>query len=138
MSNYSKLFDLTGRVAVVTGGAGLLGEEFCKILATAGAQVVVADIDANAAKDLSHTLSELHAKEKRSVNMEVEPAVISSWIDVTDLDAVQSTVDTTLNQFGRLDILVNSAAMDPKFDPQHSGGHTNAFEGYPKEAWNKA
>ena len=138
MTSLSKLFDLTDRVAVVTGGAGLLGAEFCRALVLAGARVVVADIDANAAKDLSHSLTELQAKEHRSVNMEVKPAVISSWVDVTDIESVQSTVDATLKQFGSLDILVNSAALDPKFDPQHSGGHSNAFEDYPIEAWDQA
>jgi 2-deoxy-D-gluconate 3-dehydrogenase len=40
-----QLFDLTGRVAVVTGGPGLLGKEFCRTLAEAGAAVVVVDIN---------------------------------------------------------------------------------------------
>ena len=53
MSNLPKMFDLTSRVAVVTGGAGLLGAEFCRTLVVAGANVVVADIDAKAAKNLS-------------------------------------------------------------------------------------
>jgi 2-deoxy-D-gluconate 3-dehydrogenase len=47
-------------------------------------------------------------------------------------------VDIALQSFGRLDVLVCSAALDPKFDPQHSGGHGSNFEDYPLEAWEQA
>ncbi len=52
-------------------------------------------------------------------------------------------VRTALETYGRLDILVNSAALDPKFDPQHQsaaqhGPGTGAFEDFPFEAWNQA
>ena len=55
------LFDLSGRVAIVTGGAGLLGAEFCRTLAGAGAHVVVADIDGEAASNDAEGISTLHA-----------------------------------------------------------------------------
>jgi NAD(P)-dependent dehydrogenase (short-subunit alcohol dehydrogenase family) len=47
-------------------------------------------------------------------------------------------VDTALNAYGQLDILVNSAAMDPKFDPLREGQHGNRFEDYPLPAWKQA
>jgi NAD(P)-dependent dehydrogenase (short-subunit alcohol dehydrogenase family) len=47
-------------------------------------------------------------------------------------------VSAAIEKFGGLDILVNSAALDPKFDPQHSGGPADAFEEYPLESWNQA
>ena len=50
MSKFYDSFQLAQRIAVVTGGAGLLGSEFCRILARAGASVVVADIDEEGAK----------------------------------------------------------------------------------------
>ena len=50
MAGIQQLFDLTGRVALVTGGAGLLGAEFCRTLAEAGARVVVADLNRSAAQ----------------------------------------------------------------------------------------
>ncbi len=125
MSNLPELFDLSGRTALVTGGAGLLGAEFCRTLAQAGARVVIADIDADRAASLAGMLSK-----------DGHPA-ISIPTDVSDLQSVGQTVDTALSKFGSLDILVNSAVLDPKFDPQH-GGHTNSFEDYPLEAWNQA
>jgi 2-deoxy-D-gluconate 3-dehydrogenase len=47
-------------------------------------------------------------------------------------------VEAALEAFGRLDILVNSAALDPKFDPSHHAQHTNTFEDYPLEMWEQA
>jgi NAD(P)-dependent dehydrogenase (short-subunit alcohol dehydrogenase family) len=52
-------FDLNGRVAVVTGGAGLLGTEFCKTLAEAGAAVVVADLNQDTADKVAKELTDI-------------------------------------------------------------------------------
>ncbi len=57
MSTVMDLFNLNGRVAVVTGGAGLLGSSFCRILAQAGASVVIADLDEDAASLLANALA---------------------------------------------------------------------------------
>ena len=125
MPNLPELFDLTGRTAAVTGGAGLLGAEFCRTLAQAGAAVVIADKD----RDRSASLEEALINDGLRV--------ISQPTDVADPRSVNQLVDAALDAFGRLDILVNSAVLDPKFDPQH-GGHTNSFEDYPLDAWNQA
>jgi NAD(P)-dependent dehydrogenase (short-subunit alcohol dehydrogenase family) len=120
-----KLFDLTGRVAIVTGGAGLLGAEFCRTLAEAGAAVVIADLDEAGA---TRVADEINQHQGKAIKVEV---------DVTSPGSVSAMVEATLETLNRLDILVNCAALDPKFDPQH-GGHTNAFEDYPLELWNQA
>lgn len=125
MSKLPELFNLSQRTAVVTGGAGLLGSEFCRTLAEAGARLVIADLDESRASKL--------AQELRQAGYQT----ISAPTDVADPQSVQRMVNLALGTFGRLDILVNSAVLDPKFDPEH-GGHTNSFEEYPLEAWNQA
>ena len=144
MTDLSELFDLTGRVAVVTGGAGLLGAGFCRTLAEAGAHVIIADCNEAAAVALAASLSQ-RGFQARGVAT-----------DITSPRSVKQMVDTTLKTFGHLDILVNSAALDPKFDPKHLPDYgerytpeklqdvqaaapvTGAFEDYPLEVWKQA
>jgi len=131
-----ELFDLSGRVAIVTGGAGLLGAEFCRTLAQAGAAVAIADINTDAAASLAQTLNQGGGR------------ALAIQTDVTSPQSVGHMVEVTLSAFGRLDILVNSAALDPKFDPQHLGTEEHRplssspqglpFEEYPLELWNQA
>jgi len=120
-------FSLEGRSALVTGGAGLLGRQFTRTLGEAGARVVIADIDFSAAYE--------HARELRASQI---PA-IAIKVDVTDPGSVAGMVEHTLSEYERLDVLVNCAALDPKFDPQHLGDQSaNAFENYALEAWKRS
>lgn len=135
MADLQDLFDLNGRVAVVTGGSGLLGTEFCRALAIAGAHVVVADVNHRATVALANSLNVLVPL---TISTESKSRALAIKTDVTKLDSVRQMVGATLEAFGRLDILVNSAALDPKFDPEHTGTHTNSFESYPLEAWHQA
>ena len=121
-------FDLTGRVAIVTGGVGLLGKEFCKTLAEAGAAVAVVDLNADATKKVA---DDLVAGGYRAIGVAT---------DITKPEAIQALIDAVLSAFGRIDILVNSAGMDPKFDPDAAarGILPGAFEDYPLDQWNAA
>lgn len=129
-------FDLTGRVAVVTGGAGLLGAEFCRTLAEAGAAVAVVDLNKDAGGRVADSLS------KNGHRAQVFAA------DITGPAVVNDLVASVVSAFGRLDILVNSAALDPKFDADavkrgaalsSSKGITpGSFEDYPLDQWTAA
>ena len=121
-------FDLTGRVAIVTGGVGLLGSEFCKTLAEAGATVAVVDLNASASQAVVDTLTKSGYKAQ------------AFSTDITQPDSVNAMVANVLSAFGRIDILVNSAALDPKFDPDavKKGITPGAFEDYPLDQWNSA
>lgn len=127
MTSILDKFRLDGQVALITGGAGLLGREFCRALAQAGASVVVADLDEQAA---SAVAAEIETEGLRATAVAV---------DVTSPLSVNQMVDVALQSFGRLDILVSSAAMDPKFDVANQEKQQgNAFESYPLEAWQAA
>lgn len=126
MSDIFDKFSLIGRVALVTGGAGLLGEEFCLTLAQAGAEVYVADLNLELAKKVANELIQQDFK------------AYAIQVDVTNPESTNAVVAEIVSKSGRIDVLVNSAAMDPKFDPQHSPTSSNAFEDYPLKSWQDA
>ena len=127
MSTIIEKFSLENRIAVVTGGAGLLGKQFSQALGEAGAGVVVADIN--------FKLAQKQAKLLKANGIDA----IAHKVDITHLDSVANMVETCVNHFGKLDILVNSAALDPKFDPDNiKAQSSNAFETYPLETWKNA
>ncbi len=126
MSKIQDKFDLSGKTAIVTGGIGLLGKEFCRTLAEAGAFVFVADIDQINASQFAKGL------QKSGFTAE------SVGVDVTSPDSVQQMVERAVSETGRLDVLVNSAAMDPKFDAQNANQHTGTFEDFPVDMWRSA
>ncbi|KAF0111868.1 MAG: putative oxidoreductase [Chloroflexi bacterium] len=116
-------FSLTDKVALVTGGAGLLGTEFCRTLAEAGATVYLSDQNPELIDRAISTLKGLAGK------------VSGVVINVTDPQSIHAEVEKIIAETNRLDVLVNSAALDPKFDPSHPRYYNNAFEDYPLEFW---
>jgi 2-deoxy-D-gluconate 3-dehydrogenase len=127
MPKVQDLFDLTSRVALVTGAAGLLGRGFARTLAEAGAAVVVADVDGKAAEREAEALRESGFQ------------ALAAEADITDEVDVARMLAAALETWGRLDVLVNSAAWDPKFDPGSAETQAaNDFEDYPLDLWNRA
>ena len=88
------LFDLSGRVALVTGGAGWLGRAICHALAEVGARVVVAS---------------RNLKRCQAVADELAAGALAFPLDVNDEAAVRRCVDRTVEEAGRIDVLVNNA-----------------------------
>ena len=125
-SIFSK-FDMTGKTAIITGAAGLLGKQFSIALAQAGANVVVADLAGILAAENANEIKEMGLKA-----MAVE-------VDITDPDSTKAMVDQALTAFGSVDVLVNSAALDPKFDSANIlSQNVNEFETYPLNSWKQA
>ncbi|MDP3208332.1 MAG: SDR family NAD(P)-dependent oxidoreductase, partial [Rhodoglobus sp.] len=99
MGHYRDLYDLSGRVGVVTGGAGILGSETTAALADHGATVAVVDIDETRAIE--------HAAQLQS---QFGTTAIGVVCDITDPGSVAAMTDRVEGELGPIDILHNNAA----------------------------
>ncbi|MCX7877918.1 MAG: SDR family oxidoreductase [Ignavibacteria bacterium] len=120
----SELFSLKDRVAVVTGAAGLLGRMHCEALAGAGADVIVTDLKEDECDKLA---SELSSKFGRRCS--------GKFCDVTSVDSLGSLKHFIENSYGRLDILVNNAALNDSVENSSGSPEHLRFENYPYELW---
>jgi len=119
----NKLFNLQGKVALVTGAAGLIGKNHCRALANAGATVICAD---RVASDCAALVQELGAP-----NLAVS-------IDVTDELALKKVAAELIARFGKIDILVNNAAINDMFENPALAAEQSKFEHYPVEMFRKS
>ena len=103
------LFDLSGKVAVITGGAGGIGVVYAEALCEAGAAVVVADVDADAAERAATGLA---AKGHSAAG---------TGVDVRSLDSATSMAQAAVDAFGGIDILINNAAIMTDLPPYGLG-----------------
>jgi len=121
----NRKFDLTGRVAIITGGAGLLGVQHAEAIAEAGGHPVLADIDEKEAKWKARIISKTYSVDS-----------IGSGMDVSVKTEIEALLDVVLNRFGRIDILINNAANDPKVSGNKDSSWTR-FENFPIELWHQ-
>src|SRR3989344_642419 len=118
-------FDLNGKVAVIRGGAGLLGTEHAIALAQAGAEVVITDIQWDAAREVADQLASKHGLNKCQ----------GLGMDVTDADSIHRVQDELLSRYKGIHILVNNAAVDPKVKEGDGLLESSRFENFPLEQW---
>ncbi len=96
---YRKLFDLSGKVALVTGGVGILGKHFCAALADHGATVIVVDLDEKQCSSFAKELTETFAVKALGISC-----------DLTNVQDIKRVIDKVENTIGSIDILHNNAA----------------------------
>jgi NAD(P)-dependent dehydrogenase (short-subunit alcohol dehydrogenase family) len=110
-----ELFDLTGQVAIVTGGAGRLGSQYSTALARAGAKVAAFDLP------------------RQDANPPPASRPLSLDVDIVDRAAVEAAVTRVTAELGTPTILVNNAGMGSS--PADAALETGPFEDYPERAW---
>lgn len=121
------LFDLTGRVAVITGGAGLLGMRHAQAIAEMGGIPVLFDVDGERAEAVAGDIGKRHGV----------PA-LGLRTDIADPESVTRAVVQTTQRCGAIDILVNNAAHNPKFEAMGSSGpRESRFEQFPLDRWHQ-
>ncbi len=100
-------FDLTGKIAIVTGGNGGIGLGMARGLARAGAGIVIAGRNKDKSEEVVRDIEALGA------------SALAVSVDVTDIASVGAMVEATLAQMGRIDILINNAGMSVR-QPAHA------------------
>jgi NAD(P)-dependent dehydrogenase (short-subunit alcohol dehydrogenase family) len=117
------LFSLKGKTAIVTGACGLLGKHHCYALAEAGAKVIAADIDQTASQNLAKLLGDGH---------------MGVGLDVSSDVSVMEAKEAVMERYGKIDVLVNNAAINDMFENPMAALELSKFENYPLSLWKKS
>ncbi len=128
MTNTLKLFDMTDRHAIISGGAGLLGPVFAEALLDGGAVVHLLDVDSRGLEKSHSTLSETYGDR-----------VFHHVCDITDKAEISRTVKA-IEEVAPVEVLINAAAINPKFEPKPDGRYADngAFPTYSLENWHRS
>lgn len=125
MAKAFEKFDLTGKTALITGAAGLLGIEHAAALLESGATVVLTDIG---------EMGLAAARETLSQNADVD-RIQTRVMDVSKPEAIQAVAESLSAEGLRIDILVNNAAIDPKVKGDQGVLETSRLENFPLDQW---
>jgi NAD(P)-dependent dehydrogenase (short-subunit alcohol dehydrogenase family) len=118
----TKLFDLSGRVVIITGAAGNLGSKYAEGLTQAGANVVLTDIDYVACRQLGKQLEKKYSIKNLAMK-----------VDLNKKSSIKNMILKTTKKFSKIDILINNAAYQG-----NSKTRKIKFEDFPLNEWNKA
>ncbi|MBF0211935.1 MAG: SDR family oxidoreductase [Magnetococcales bacterium] len=121
----SHRFDLTGKVALITGGAGLLGLEHAAAILECGGTAVLADLD----------WSRLESAQAKLAEQFEAARIVICLLDVSREPDVVATAAELQKKVGRIDILINNAAIDPKVVAGGNLLETSRLENFPLDQW---
>lgn len=119
-------FDLTGRVAVITGGAGMLGVKHGEAIAELGGIPVLVDLNEDVARQKAQALA-----------TQFNTRALGMSCDITSPEAVRALDRRLKDEFGGVDILINNAAVNPKVESGISAKDFSRLENFPLETWNR-
>ena len=120
--NIDKLFDLSGKVVIVTGAAGLLGTKYAYGLSQAGADVVLADLNQTKCKIIEKKIRKKFATKPMSIKL-----------DLRNKESILSMTSSILKEYSKIDVLINNAAYQGNPKIRSSG-----FENLELDVWNQA
>jgi len=125
MNTILQKFKLNNKVAIITGGAGLLGTKHAEAIIEAGGMPVLWDINSQVVQDRSREIAEKY-----------NVSCLGMDVDITDPENVKTGVNEVLKTLHRIDILINNAANDPKVAPDE-GQAWSRLENLSLEIWQK-
>lgn len=122
-----KLYDLTGRVAVITGGAGMLGLRYGEAIAEMGGIPVLLDLDDTRCRAAAEHIRGTWGGDAYGIQT-----------DITAKEQVRSAIENVASRYGRIDILINNAALTVKGGGAGFEDYFAAFEEYPENLFDLA
>lgn len=127
MKSVRDAFALTGRVAIITGGAGLLGVKHAEAIAEMGGIPVLVDLDGDRARARAEEIAATCGVQ-----------ALGLGCDITEPETISDALSETLATYGRVDILINNAANDPKVESGDlSRVHWSRLENFPLSVWHQ-
>ena len=124
-SKLDELFNLKGKVIVITGAAGLLGYRHAEVVAAYGGSPILVDLSKDEVEKIAAQLSEQYSVNARGF-----------VVDITDESQVQDSAIQLVEQYGKIDGLVNNAANNPKVE-NASDRNFSRLENFPLNVWNQ-
>lgn len=120
------LFNLSGKVSLITGAAGLLGVEHACALLTKGSIVILTDINVDALSNVEKYLAQKFKKD----------LIHTEIMDVLSEESIVRVLNKCKEKFSKVDILINNAAIDPKVDNQGDTKESSRLENFSIDSWN--
>ena len=120
------MFDLTGKIVVITGGAGLLGQKHAEAVAEFGAMPVILDLSHRKTENLALKIKEIYKVDS-----------LGAVVDITSEQQVSRCCQQLLQRFGKIDVLINNAANNPKVEESTDGKNFSRLENFDLEIWNQ-
>lgn len=127
MKKLKKVFDLSNKTALITGGGGLLGISHANALLSSGAKVIIADIN-------QEILDQAYNKLIDEYNFKNLQTIV---LDVTNEANITKALDTLISSEIRVDILINNAAINPTTSSISAGKRTTRLENFSLDRWNQ-
>lgn len=119
-------FSLTGKTALITGGAGLLGVQHAAAIYEAGGSVVITDLN----------ISDLELIQKKISNISKQGKIYIYKMDVTNKHDIRMVQNNLISKDINVDILINNAAINPKVNASDTTGETSRLEDFDLNQWN--
>ena len=119
-----EMLSLSGKTAIITGGAGLLGVKHAEAIAEFGGNPIILDIE-------EHSIQ----KAVQDINLNYKTNCIGLKCDITKLSELEASKSMILNEFESIDILINNAALDPKIKDATDYSALGRLENFSIERW---
>jgi len=117
-------YNLKNKVAIVTGGAGFLGSKHAEAISEMGGKVILLDIDKKIGEKIAKEITKKNQNPCKYI-----------YCDVTEINDIEKAKNDINEIYGKIDILINNAAIDPKVNNQNSNKNSR-IENFSPEQWN--